>query len=325
MIMIFEFPETWFYKWCTMTQKAFVNAKLTGLLDKGIMPKAQTMFGMLTVTITYGFCYNGAIIDGYSRRILWLEVSNSNNSSGVIAKYYLDTLANLGVCPRPLCCDRRTENAKLSVLQPFFRYNDRDSFSGMNSFMYGNSVSNQRLNRGGGILRRQGIQWWMCYFKDMQDTSSFDVTNHVHVECLRYCFMEVIQTELNRIVQHWNLHEIRSQRRSDIPSGKHGLLYYVPEIFGGPDYGHHVDLDNLESAWICTVRQRKCIPKTLKSWHTAFYHNIKGQGILTMPMSYKETFCEKSKHPFQAIKTSYGHLTKVGHSSTLGSYILIFC
>ena len=85
----------------------------------------------------YGFCFNGAIIDGYNRRILWLEVSNSNNSSGVIAKYYLDALANR--------CDRRTENAKLSVLQLFFRYNDTDSFSGMKSFMYGNSVSDQRI------------------------------------------------------------------------------------------------------------------------------------------------------------------------------------
>ena len=56
--------------------------------------------------------------------------------------------------------------------------------------------------------------------------------------------MEVIQTELDRIVQHWNLHEIRSQKHSDIPSGKPGLLYYVPEIYGGRDYGHHVDLDN---------------------------------------------------------------------------------
>ena len=72
---------------------------------------------------------------------------HSNNSSGVIAKYNLDALANLGVCPRPLRCDRRTENAKLSMLQPFFRYNDTDSFSfsGMNSFMYENSVSNQRI------------------------------------------------------------------------------------------------------------------------------------------------------------------------------------
>lgn len=58
--------------------------------------------------------------------------------------------------------------------------------------------------------------------------------------------MDVIQAELDRIVQHLNLHEIRSQRHSDIPSGKPELLYYVPEIFGGRDYGHHVDLDNLE-------------------------------------------------------------------------------
>ena len=75
----------------------------------------------------YGFCIHGAI-DGYSRRILWLEVLNSNNSSGVIAKYYLDALANLGVCPRLLRCDSGTENAKLFVLQPFFRYNDMNLF-----------------------------------------------------------------------------------------------------------------------------------------------------------------------------------------------------
>ena len=74
-----------------------------------------------------GFCIHRAN-EGYSRWILWLEVLNSNNSSGVIAKYYLDALANLGVCPRLLCCDSGTENAKLSVLQPFFGYNDMNLF-----------------------------------------------------------------------------------------------------------------------------------------------------------------------------------------------------
>ena len=102
----------------------------------------------------YGFCFNIAIIDGHSRRILWLEVSNSNNSSGIIAKYYLDALANLGVCPRLFRFDRRIENAKLSVLQPFFRYNDTDSFSGMKSFMYENSVSNQRIESWWGNTKK---------------------------------------------------------------------------------------------------------------------------------------------------------------------------
>ena len=112
----------------------------------------------------YGFCIHGAM-DGYSKRILWLEESNTNNSSTVIAKYYLDALRHLGVCPRLPRCDCGTENAKLSVLQPFFRYSGIDSMVGMKSFMYGKSVSHQRIESWWGILRRQGIQWWICFFK----------------------------------------------------------------------------------------------------------------------------------------------------------------
>ena len=47
----------------------------------------------------------------------------------------------------------------------------------------------------------------------------FDETNVLHVDCLRYCFMRVIQAELGRIAEHWNLHEIRQQKHSNIPSG----------------------------------------------------------------------------------------------------------
>ena len=61
----------------------------------------------------YGFCIHDAI-DGYIEE--WLEVSDTNNSSTVIAKYYLDTLRDLGVCPRLFRCDCGIENAKLSVL-----------------------------------------------------------------------------------------------------------------------------------------------------------------------------------------------------------------
>lgn len=81
----------------------------------------------------------------------------------------------------------------------------------------------------------------------MQDTNIYNETNPLHIECLRYCFMDVIQAELDRIAEHWNLHEIRSQRHLDSPSGKPELLYFVPEIFGGRDYGHMVDLDDVEA------------------------------------------------------------------------------
>ena len=37
----------------------------------------------------FGFTIHGAI-DGYSRRVLWLKVSKSNNNPAVIAKFYLE-------------------------------------------------------------------------------------------------------------------------------------------------------------------------------------------------------------------------------------------
>ncbi|MCW4346838.1 MAG: hypothetical protein N0E48_26295, partial [Candidatus Thiodiazotropha endolucinida] len=55
----------------------------------------------------YGFCIHGCI-DGYSRKILWLEVASSNNDPSLIASYYLDTLKELGVAPRLLRCDMGT-------------------------------------------------------------------------------------------------------------------------------------------------------------------------------------------------------------------------
>ena len=106
----------------------------------------------------YGFCIHGAI-DGYSKRIIWLEVAQSNNNPAVIAMYYLEALKTLGIAPRLLRCDHGTENSTLSLLQPFFRYNATDSVSGLRSFIYGKSVSNQRIEAWWGTMRRQGVQW----------------------------------------------------------------------------------------------------------------------------------------------------------------------
>lgn len=43
----------------------------------------------------YGFAINGAI-DGYSRRIMWLEVGPSNSDPHYVAKYYMDCVQQQG-------------------------------------------------------------------------------------------------------------------------------------------------------------------------------------------------------------------------------------
>lgn len=45
--------------------------------------------------------------------------------------------------PRLMRTDCGTENTNISFIQPFLRRNHTDCYSGLNSFRYGKSVSNQ--------------------------------------------------------------------------------------------------------------------------------------------------------------------------------------
>ncbi|CAB4041048.1 RNA-directed DNA polymerase from mobile element jockey, partial [Paramuricea clavata] len=51
-----------------------------------------------------------ACIDGWSRKILWLYVTRSNNLPQNIAAYYLETVRQLRGCPMKLVTDLGTEN-----------------------------------------------------------------------------------------------------------------------------------------------------------------------------------------------------------------------
>lgn len=57
----------------------------------------------------YGFPIHGAV-DGFSRRILWLEVSRSINDPRLPATFYLNQVRELGGCPSLLVSDCGTEN-----------------------------------------------------------------------------------------------------------------------------------------------------------------------------------------------------------------------
>ena len=57
----------------------------------------------------FGFCTHGAI-DGYSRRVMWLEVGPSNNNPHIIAQYYVDCVQQMGGTSRIIRADCGTEN-----------------------------------------------------------------------------------------------------------------------------------------------------------------------------------------------------------------------
>ena len=182
----------------------------------------------------YGFCIHGAI-DGYSRRILWLEVGPSNNDPMITVQYFIDCARQLRGCPRVVRGDCGTENIHIAAVQRFLRRNCQDDLAGTKSFMYGKSVANQRIEAWWGFLRKSNTDWWMRFFKDLTDMGHFDNCNVIHVECLRFCFMGLIREELHRVAQNWNLHRIRPSN-GETPAGRPDILFFLPHELGSADY-----------------------------------------------------------------------------------------
>ena len=49
-------------------------------------------------------------------------------------------------------------------------------------------------------------------------------------DCLRYCFMDLIQAELDYVAHEWNIHRIRPSNYN--PGGIPDKLYFLPEDEG---------------------------------------------------------------------------------------------
>ena len=91
----------------------------------------------------YGFAIHSCM-DGYSRKILWLEVSISNKDPSVIFRYYFNTTINAGPIPAILRCDRGTENFITGDMQMLLRGNHDDCLTSVAMTLYGKSSHNQR-------------------------------------------------------------------------------------------------------------------------------------------------------------------------------------
>jgi hypothetical protein len=146
-----------------------------------------------------------------------------------------------------------TENTNIATIQRYFRSLQDYSFSGDNSFMYGKSTSNQRIESWWSQLRRSCADWWICYFKDLQYRGLFCNEVIIQVECLKFCFMPVLQNELHEVAKVWTTHVIRPSHNEDSPSGRPYTLYFIPEATGTVNY-----LVNVENADIELVNELSC-------------------------------------------------------------------
>ncbi|XP_074642759.1 uncharacterized protein LOC141899985 isoform X3 [Tubulanus polymorphus] len=153
----------------------------------------------------YGFAIHGAI-DGYSRRILWLNVSNTNNDPAVIGWYFVDFIEQIKAVPRCVRIDAGTENGILASIQEAFLTDHTNEAS----VVIGRSTSNQRIERWWRTLRHSLGQYWMNLFKDMADRGLFSNADPIHIVTWKYRVVNLIyctslQRCLEQMITKWPL------------------------------------------------------------------------------------------------------------------------
>ncbi len=65
----------------------------------------------------------------------------------------------------------------------------------------------------------------MNSFKAMESENLLDVDNKIHIECLRYCFRNVLKAYVPLTRKEWNENHVRKQNGGNIPGGKPNELY----------------------------------------------------------------------------------------------------
>ena len=154
----------------------------------------------------FGFTLHGCI-DGFSRRLIWFEVSSSNKKPKIIGKFYLDAVRQLQSIPKKLKADDGTEHAIIQPIHSLLRDSVGDDNS-VNSFSIVPSMRNKRIEAYWSKLQQDRIGWWQDFFRDMVDVELFNPASRVLVDCLEFCFIVVLRKELKEMAEEWNEHII---------------------------------------------------------------------------------------------------------------------
>ena len=140
----------------------------------------------------YGFCIYGSI-DGFSRKIMWLNAYTSKSDSKLIGGYYTEAVEHYRGCPRIVRGDLGTENGRVKDFQRFLVPIPPDGTA--DSYLEGASTANQRIEYWWNFLRSQCVEFWLSLFSDLRDNGFFD-GGFLDKAILQFCCMGLIQQQL---------------------------------------------------------------------------------------------------------------------------------
>lgn len=152
--------------------------------------------------IRWRFVTHGAL-DGYSRLIVFLSVSN-NNCSSTVYDQFLKAIEVYGL-PSRIRCDQGGEN--VLVVQHMLRHRGIDR----GSALVGSSVHNQRIERLWRDFHRCVTKLFYRLFYYLEYHGYLNPINEKDLYALHYVFLPRISRSVVEFVQAWNHHGMRTE------------------------------------------------------------------------------------------------------------------
>ncbi|KAK5647929.1 hypothetical protein RI129_002821 [Pyrocoelia pectoralis] len=201
----------------------------------------------------FGICIN------VSRHIMWLKAGINSSGPKIIGGYYLETLKLIYGFPQTIRCDLGTENGIVERIQRSLATNAVNStiIRTLPPFLYGTSPANQRIEAWWSILRKHHAQFWMNVFHKLKDDGFFS-GSFLDKALIQFCFLKIIQEELDTVVIEWNTHKISGSKNSVCPRGRPFIMYHMPQLFGTKNY-------------LCQLPRQ---PVDMFDEHCTFFNNI---------------------------------------------------
>ncbi|MGH0162291.1 UNVERIFIED_CONTAM: hypothetical protein FKN15_042510 [Acipenser sinensis] len=126
------------------------------------------------------------------QRIIWLKAALTNSDPFVIGGNFVEAMEQVGGGPRIGCTNLGTENVVVRDLQVFLRRNGEDNRSGEQSYIAGASTANQRIESWWGVMRKEGIEYWIKLLGELKDEGLF-AGDFLDEALSQLCFMSIIQ------------------------------------------------------------------------------------------------------------------------------------
>ncbi|KAI4800026.1 hypothetical protein KUCAC02_016563 [Chaenocephalus aceratus] len=78
------------------------------------------------------------------------------------------------------------------------------------------------------------MEFYICMFTDLKNRGLFD-SALLDKSVLQFCFMGIIQDELDETTCVWDSHVIRPSKNDRVPSGRPKVMYMFPELYTTED------------------------------------------------------------------------------------------